>query len=145
MAGLIATALTAIVGGAVAATRKRKAKKEAQREKDYQLWRLGRQEQQLDRWYEQNRGKDYVDSDEAQNTLRLLRQEKEQADRSERNDLVRSGSTAEARIAKAAQNNRIYSEGVAGMAVRSDQLRKELDEAYWKRKQELEKEIESYS
>lgn len=145
MAGLIAAALTAIVGGAVAATRKRKAKKEERREKDYQLWRLGRQEQQLDRWYGQNRGKDYVDSDEAQNTLRLLRQEKERADRSEQNDLVRSGSTAEARIAKAAQNNKIYSEGVAGMAAQSDALRKEMDEAYWKRKRELEKEIESYS
>ena len=113
------SALGSLFGGIRARKQARKAEKQ-----------LNNMKTENRKWWEQERGTDYLDTAEARSVLSTLRNDNRKQQQAMSNDVTRSGLSDEAKVAMAGQLNRNYSENVNQLAGMGTQYKNDLRREY---------------
>ncbi len=119
-----------IIGGGIAAIGSLfsgiRARKQARKaEKQINSWKAENR-----KWWEQERGTDYLDTAEARSVLSTLRNDNKKQQQALSNDVTRSGLSDEAKVAMAGQLNENYSANVNQLAGMGTQYKNNLRREY---------------
>lgn len=131
-------ALGTLIGAGlnIASTIIKNGQEKRQFEKSYQD--LVDNEKELDEWYQKKSNSDYIDSTTVKDGVIALSEDKQNKDEELANNSIRSGTTTEAAVAKAASNNKSYSDSVYQIAKLGDNFRNDIENRYMKNKAVLD-------
>lgn len=119
--------LGSLFSGIGARRQARKAEKQLQERRD-----------NLDREYAQDKNTNFLDTDAARSTLALLRRQNRRAEAASNNNAVRSGATAEQRVATAGRLNENYANAASRIAGMGTQYQQRIKENYQNRRDQLD-------
>lgn len=119
IAGAGVSLISSVVGGVTASSKAKEASE-----------LLDSEQKSLDSWYAQEISTDYLDTDAAKSTLSYLNKKNKKSEEAMQNSLVKSGATAEERVATAAALNENYADVVSQMAATDTSRRDKLNSTY---------------
>ncbi len=95
-----------------------------------QLSTIEDMQESLQKTYEIESSKDYLDTTEGKSALNAVNSEKERNEEALANNVARGGLTAEAAVAMGSEVNKNYSDAVSKLAAIGAERQSELDEIY---------------
>lgn len=125
----------AAIGSIASGISARRAAKKAEKQ-------IGKQLAENDRWYAQEKGTNFLDTDSARSTLALLRRQNQQQTEAMNNNAVKAGASDEAKVATAAGLNQNYANAASQIAGMGTQYKENLRQDYMNRRDSLNNQLQ---